>query len=217
MLILILSYLRANELTIAVNHCNGPNQGKIEIIIGSKQSIFLNLSQLTSVNLLSSFITTPKKLIQNISKIIIAYNLNNTIASRQYHQIYSILFYYILQNLSKDITNLEFNIQQKIAFDNYNILLLQIISNLVKFTELNNLSITMNKLFSLEINLPNFLNDYYLLSIGMIIPVIQQELDLKNQLIHIHSIRISKFLETSQKDNNQNETEKNMINNLFNI
>ena len=64
MLILILSYLRANELTIAVNHCNGPNQGKIEIIIGSKQSIFLNLSQLTSVNLLSSFITTPKKLIQ---------------------------------------------------------------------------------------------------------------------------------------------------------
>lgn len=199
MVILALFYLQANEIIITININSSK---KIEIIIGPNHPIIFDVSQSKYVNFLSSLNPSndSNKLIDNISKINIIDNLDNQITQREHHQVHSILFYYIIKNISKDITTLEFNIQRKIVLNNFNTLILRIISNLTEFTELNNLSIAMDDLFVIKINLQDFLFIYHYFSISNIINQIQENTQLKHQLLNLSISYTSSFVTTYQKN-----------------
>lgn len=150
------------------------------------------------MNLLEILSNHPKNLIENISRITITYNLDAQINILSYYQLNSILLYFISLNLSKDIQTIEFNIQTNRAESDNHYLTLQIISNLTEFTELENVSITIDKLSSIKISLPNLLYDCYLSSINIIIPELKEHPGLESQLAIIQKNKnfdiIKKFI-----------------------
>lgn len=206
MIILTFVFLHANQLNVSVKSFN---ENKIEINIDNTKTFIIDSSQLSCVDLLSLLTENPQKIIKNISKINMTYNLSESTDVFQYYRINSILLHFVTLSFSENIQSIEFNIQTNKATIYKDYLILQIISNLTKFTELTSLSLIINNL-SLKIQLQDLLNIYYFVSLHMTLVELkksEENINLKEQLTFIYYSKFIPLIESTEMFLNKNTTE----------